>query len=158
MSTPTTTAATIRGELVTLIEAITPTHTESRDIGWNWVDDVDPRGSDLRSFRILTGIAEIDPEGIYGAGDGVEVMCSLVIRTAYAGINGNELTDIITRDGLDLWGQVLHISSGGTAQTIAGFISCQGFVIPEPFNLDDDASSNFVFVDFTTELHYKAAL
>lgn len=151
MSTPTTTPAAIRAALVTLIEAVTPTHTEFSDVGWDHIPDEAPRG--FRNFRILTLPGSVDPEGIYG-GDGVEVFQPLVIRVAYEGIDDNDAFDLITRDCLDLWTQALHPSPGGNAQNIAGLIAFQDFLVPEL----NDEDSNHLICDFITEVHYKAAL
>lgn len=150
MSTPTTTAANIRASLVTLIENITPTHTEFQDVTWDHIPDEEPRG--FRNFRILTPPGQVDPVGIYG-GDGVEVLQPLIIQVAYEGVDDNEAHDLIMRDGLDLW-TVLHPSPGGLAQTIAGLIKFQDFLTPEL--IDDDP--DHLFCDFVTEVHYKAAL
>lgn len=153
MGIPTTTQAAIREALVPIIEAIEPRYPEFQDVYWNSVDHADPSGTDLRAFRILTLPGVIDTDGIYG-GDGLEMVCEMRIRVAYGGVNDNEAWDLITQDGLDLW-VALHPSPAGAGQTIAGFISVDPLEIEF---VDTDEDSSFLVVDFTTELHYKAAI
>ncbi len=153
MSLATTTPKALRAEFQTLIEAITPTSANYSDEHWNAVDDEDPSGMDIRSFRVLSGIDETDEVGVHGP-DGYECFFELIIRTSYGGLRDNDLTDIISQDRKDLWA-AFHPSPGGDASSINGLISV-GFIRAEP-NGDPFEDADLV-VDFITEVHFKAAI
>ena len=155
MSTATTTQKALREAIAARIEAITPTHPEFTDYLWTELEDFDPRGMSLRLFRVLTGVGSYTPGGIFG-GDGMEADCELRIRVAYGGIDDNELTDLVTRDGQDIW-MALHDSPGGSAQPIAGLIRFEEFPTPEPVDEDLDEDTNTLVIDWVTQVHYKAA-
>ena len=155
MGIATTTPGAIRAALELKILAITPSFAEFSNITWNPVRTVDPSGSDIRSFRLLTEPRGIDPQGVYGP-DGVESVFDLRIRTAYGGLDDNQVTEIIQSDLHDLWG-AFHPAPGGTASSIPGFISFGGgFLEVEP--ADDFQESTDLIVDFVAEVHYKAAV
>jgi hypothetical protein len=154
MGLPSTTQKTIREALVPIIRAIVPTFTEYSDYLWTDTQDIEPRGSDLRTFKVYTSPGTVDPDGVYG-GDGLEMVCELRIRVAYGGLDDNPAWDLITADGIDLW-TALHPSPGGLAQTIAGFISLDLLEIEGVDIADDEDPTNLV-IDFVSELHYKAA-
>lgn len=153
MSLATTTPKALRAEFQTLIEAITPTSANYSDEHWNAVEDDDPSGLDIRSFRVLSGVDETDEAGVHGP-DGYECFFELIIRTSYGGLRDNDLTDLISQDRKDLW-SAFHPSPGGDASSINGLISV-GFIRAEP-NGDPFEDSDLV-VDFVTEVHYKAAI
>lgn len=155
MSTPTTTQAAIRAALITRIEAINPTHGEYQDYTWTHLDQIDPRGLDLRLFRVLTDVGSYTEGGVFG-GDGMEADCEVRIRVAYGGLDGNELTDLVTRDGQDLWVAV-HDSPGGSAQDIPGLIRFEEFLLPEPVDESIDEETNTLVIDWVTRVYYKAA-
>ena len=160
MSTSPTTPKALRLAYVDLIRGITPTHPERQDHLWAEAPETirDVRGLDLRTFQILTGPAIPDGEGMYG-GEDVECVMEMRIRVSYAGLQGNELTDMITRDGLDLWA-AFHSKPGGSANTIAGLISHGSvFVTPEPANEEEEQhlQTNMV-VDFVLEVHFFAQI
>lgn len=148
----TTTPKALRAAFQLLIEAITPTSGDYSDEHWSAVEEDDPSGSDIRSFRLLTAIDETDPDGVHEA-EGYETITALVIRTSYGGLRDNDLTDIISQDRKDLW-TAFHPSPGGVASSIAGLISV-GMVTAEPDG--DPFEDNDLVVDFVTEIHYKAA-
>lgn len=151
--TPTTQAA-IRAALVTRIEAISPSYPEYQDYTWTHIDGIEPRGLNLRLFRVFTGVGEWTADGVFG-GDGMEADCEVRIRVAYGGLDGNELTDLVTRDGLDLW-MAIHDSPGGSAQNIPGLIRFEEFLTPEPVE-ELDEETNTLVIDWVTRAHYKAA-
>jgi hypothetical protein len=153
----TTTPTALRAAFEPLILAISPSYAEYQGVTWNPVDGVDPAGSDLRSFRLLTEPRGIDPQGVYG-GDGCESICDLRIRTAYGGLSDNEVGEIIQSDLHDLWG-ALHPTPGGSAGSVSGFISFGGgFIEIEPVDDDDYQETSDLVIDYVLEVHYKAAV
>jgi hypothetical protein len=139
-----------------MIVGISPTYA-TLDVPWNPVDDVDPSGSDVRSFRLLTEPRGIDPQGVYCA-DGVESIFDLRIRTAYGGMDDNDVTEIIQSDLHDLWG-AMHPAPGGASASIAGFISFGGgFIEIEPVSDDEFQETTDLVIDYVLEVHYKAAI
>lgn len=148
----TTTPKALRSAFQTLIEAITPTSGDYSGEHWNAVEDEDPSGMDIRSFRILTDIDETDIEGVH-EGEGYETILPMIIRTSYGGLRDNDLTDIVSQDRKDLWA-AFHSAPGGIASSVTGLISV-GFVSAE---LDGDPfGESDAVVDYLIEIHYKAA-
>ena len=86
----------------------------------------------------------------------MEADCEVRIRVAYGGLDGNELTDLVTRDGQDLWVAV-HDSPGGSAQDIPGLIRFEEFLLPEPVDESIDEETNTLVIDWVTRVYYKAA-
>jgi len=148
---PTTTPKALRAAFKLLVEAITPTSEIYSDEHWNAVEDDDPTGSDIRSFRVLTGIDETDPDGVHD-GSGYETIVPLIIRTSYGGVVDNDLTDIVSQDRKDLW-TAFHPSPGGLGDNVSGLVSV-GLITAEPHG--DPFEESDLVVDFITEIHYKA--
>lgn len=160
MSFAATTPKALRLVYANAVRDITPTHDEFQDSRWSEIVDEDPRGADLRTFRILTGPATIVEGGFY-CGELCEVEMEMRVRVSYADLLGNTLTDAITRDGLDLWA-AFHDKPGGSAASTTGLISYGGdFFVPEPAgdNADEtDSETTSRMVDFVFFVRFTAEI
>lgn len=144
MSFEATTPAALRIAYATEILAITPTHDRFAEYAWSEIEDQDPQGAAPRTFRVLTGPALIvgaEDGGMY-CGDLVELQMELRVRVSYDRLIGNELTDLITQDGLDLWA-AFHDKPGGSAASITGLLSYGGDTFePEPAGQNSEEANS----------------
>lgn len=157
MGVQATTPQAIRALIEQTIEAITPSHTETAEHAWQLMDaNEDPRGSDIRNFTVLTSLAVMDGDGMYGC-DTIAKSCDLVIRVSYGGLMGNDFTDAVNSDQSDLW-RAIHPLPGGLGSPANGIISFSEFLQTEPDEDPDigESGSSNVTVDFYTNLLFHS--
>lgn len=152
-----TTPQAVRATISSAIEAIEPSHVETSEYAWNRLDDnMDPRGCGVRNFQVLTGLAVMEGDGMFGC-DTIAKRLELVIRVSYSGLIGNDFSDAVNSDQSDIW-RALHPLPGGLGTPANGIINFDDFLLIEPHedpDIGEGGSSNLT-VDFVTVLHYHS--
>ena len=147
MGIATTTPKAIRETLVTTIHAISPTFAEYGDLGWRYIPDDDPTGTELRRFTILNEPSTETFGGIHG-GDGIGYDYTCIVRASYGGLSSRDVDDIVDEDARDLWLAIHPLPDTGG---IDGMLPFRDPMSVEFFNDEPGA----VVVDFVFQIYYK---
>lgn len=99
-----TTARALRSQFRSAIEGITPTYAEFQDHKWVYAESPeDVPGPAIRTFALLSDVAEAEPPDIAVMGGGISYAFTLQVMVTYGALPLTDDEQIIEEDARDLW-------------------------------------------------------